>query len=124
MPDSSDRTSTVEEALKEIDTLDLSPERKALLKAELHLLVGETKALEVLQSHFQNNPESDQQRLLKSNFNEFMINADETNAVSTAKLRSAIEAQSLLFCGECIGIGGLRGRWIYITPTKRVCSPC
>lgn len=118
MPDSSDRPLTLEKSLKEIETLDLSPERKALLQAELHLVAGEAKAMEVLKSHFNSSSELGQQSMF--NFDE-LTSFDETTA---AKLRSTIEAASLSFCGECTATGGVRGKWVYLNPTTRVCKPC
>ena len=121
MPDSSDFPLTLEEALKEIDTLDLPPERKVLLQAELHLVAGEAKAIEVLKSHFQNSAELGQQ----STFNFDELNSlDETTAINAAKLRSTLEAASLSFCGECTPVGGGKGRWVYVNPWKKVCNPC
>jgi hypothetical protein len=118
MPDSSDRPLTLEEALKEIEILDLPPERKALLQAELHLVAGEAKAIEVLKSHFQNSSELSQ----KSTFN--FDELTSLDATTSAKLRSTIEAASLSFCGECTATGGVPGRWVYINPTKKICQPC
>jgi hypothetical protein len=122
MPDSSDRPLTLEEALKEIETLDLPPERKVLLQAELHLVAGgEAKAIETLKSHFPNSSELSQQS--KFNFGE-LTSLDETTAISAEKLSSMIETASLGFCGECTATGGVKGRWKWINPTTKICQPC
>lgn len=121
MPDSSDRPLTLEEALKEIETLDLPSERKVLLQAELHLVAGEAKAIEVLKNHSQNSSEMGQQSTF--NFDE-LTSLDETTAINAAKLRSTIEAASLSFCGECTATGGIPGRWVWVNPTKKICQPC
>jgi hypothetical protein len=122
MPDSSDRPLTLEESLKEIETLDLPPERKALLQAELHLLAGEAKALEILQGHFLNNSEIPG----KSDFDELMkvISPDGSGETQAANLRPVLATASLSFCGECTPVGGGKGRWVYVTPWTKVCNPC
>ena len=122
MPDSSDRPLTLEEALKEIETLDLSPERKVLLQAELHFIAGdEAKAIEILKSNFPNSLELSQQS--KFNFDE-LTSLDGATAISSEKLSSMIETASLSFCGECTTTGGLQGRWKYINPTTKICQSC
>jgi hypothetical protein len=121
MPDSSDRPLTLEEALKEIETLDVPSERKVLLQAELHLVAGEAKAMEILKNHFQNSSEMGQQSTF--NFDE-LTSLDETTIIDAAKLRSTIEAASLSFCGECTATGGVKGKWKFINPTTKICQPC
>jgi hypothetical protein len=118
----SDRPLSVDEALKEIETLDLPPERKALLQAELHLVAGEAKALEILQGHFLNNSEMQG----KSDFDELMkiISPGGSDKTQAANLRPVLAAASLSFCGECTPVGGGRGRWMYVNPWTKVCNPC
>lgn len=113
---------TLEEALKDLETLDLPPERKALLQAELYLVAGEAKALEILQSHFLNNVEmqgrSDFDMLIKT------ISPDGCDEIQTANLRSALATMSLSSCGECTASGGFPGRWVWVSPWQKVCKPC
>jgi hypothetical protein len=118
----SDRPLSVDEALKEIETLDLPPERKALLQAELHLVAGEAKALEILQGHFLNNSEMQG----KSEFDGLMkvISPDGSDETQAANIRPVLATASLSFCGECTATGGLRGKWVWVSPTKKVCQPC
>jgi hypothetical protein len=103
----------LEEALQELEALNLIPEKKALLQAKLYLLAGEAKAIETLKSHFLNNSEIKN----KPDFDELIkaIGSDEPAENWKEKLHSNLETFSNSYSAECI--------WTYSTTLRRwICA--